>query len=207
VLADPLRPGHETSHHPGEAVLRMADVVVIAKTDAAAAADVQRVADACRRINPRAPVLRAASPIRLDDAQAVRGRRVLVVEDGPTTTHGGMPYGAGYVAAVRAGAERIVDPRPYAAPQIAAAYAHYPHLGPVLPALGYSPGQLEALRATIAAVPADVVVSGTPIDLAALIRPDKPVIRARYEYAEAETPGLAGEIGKFLERLNAPGHA
>ena len=207
VLADPLRPGHETSHHPGEAVLRMADVVVIAKTDAAAAADVQRVADACRRINPRAPVLRAASPIRLDDAQAVRGRRVLVVEDGPSTTHGGMPYGAGYVAAVRAGAERIVDPRPYAAPQIAAAYARYPHLGPVLPALGYSPAQVDALRATIAAVPADVVVSGTPIDLAALIRPDKPVIRARYEYAEAETPGLAGEIEKFLERLNAPGRA
>jgi len=134
---------------------------------------VQRVADACRRINPRAPVLRAASPIRLDDAQAVRGRRVLVVEDGPSTTHGGMPYGAGYVAAVRAGAERIVDPRPYAAPQIAAAYARYPHLGPVLPALGYSPAQVEALQATIAAVPADVVVSGTPIDLAALIRPDK----------------------------------
>jgi len=207
VLADPLRPGHETSHHPGEAVLRMADVVVIAKTDAAAAADVQRVADACRRINPRAPVLRAASPIRLDDARAVRGRRVLVVEDGPSTTHGGMPYGAGYVAAVRAGAERIVDPRPYAAPQIAAAYARYAHLGPVLPALGYSPAQVEALRATIAAVPADVVVSGTPIDLAALIRPDKPVIRARYEYAEAETPGLAGEIEKFLERLNASGRA
>jgi len=111
------------------------------------------------------------------------------------------------VAAVRAGAERIVDPRPYAAPQIAAAYARYPHLGPVLPALGYSPAQVEALRATIAAVPADVVVSGTPIDLAALIRPDKPVIRARYEYAEAETPGLAGEIEKFLERLNASGRA
>jgi predicted GTPase len=203
VLADPLRPGHETSHHPGEAVLRMADVVVVAKTDAAAAADVQRVVETCRRINPRAPVLRAASPIRLDDAAAVRGRRVLVVEDGPTTTHGGMPYGAGYVAATRAGAETIVDPRPYAAPEIQRAYRRYPQLGPVLPALGYSAAQLDALRMTIDAVPAEVVVSGTPIDLAALIRPNKPVIRARYEYAEVGEPGLASQIEKFLARRNA----
>ena len=203
VLVDPLRPGHEATHHPGEAVLRMADVVVVAKTDAAAAADVQRVSENVRRINPRAAIVRAASPIRLDDEDAVRGRRVLVVEDGPTTTHGGMAYGAGYVAATRAHAARIVDPRPFAAPGIAAAFAQYPHIGPVLPALGYNAAQLAALQATINATPADVVVAATPIDLAALIEVNKPVVRARYEFAESGRPGLAEEIEKFLQRLPA----
>jgi predicted GTPase len=200
VLVDPLRPGHETGHHPGEAVLRMADVVVIAKTNAAAAADVERVADAARRANPRASIVRGASPIRLDDPGAVRGRRVVVVEDGPSTTHGGMRYGAGYVAAIEGGAAEVVHPRAYAAPEIAALYDEYPQLGPVLPAMGYSPAQLEALARSIDAVPADVVVSGTPIDLAALVRLAKPVVRARYEFAEVETPGLAGEIDRFLAR-------
>jgi predicted GTPase len=200
VLVDPLRPGHETDHHPGETVLRMADVVVIAKTDAAAAADVQRVADTARRINPHAPIVRTASPIRLDDPEAVRGKRVLVVEDGPSTTHGGMAYGAGYVAAIAAGAAAIVHPLPYAAAEIAQLYTEYPQLGPVLPAMGYSPAQLRALARSIDAAPADVVVSGTPIDLAALIRINKPVVRARYELAEVETPGLGGQIDRFLER-------
>ena len=136
VLVDPLRPGHETTHHPGETVLRMADIVIIAKVDAAAAADVQRVSETVRSINPSAMQVRAASPITLDSPEAVRGRRVLVVEDGPTTTHGGMPYGAGYVAATRAQSRVIVDPRPFAAPAIAALYAAYPQLGPVLPRRG-----------------------------------------------------------------------
>jgi predicted GTPase len=200
VLVDPLRPGHETGHHPGEAVLRMADVVVIAKTNTAAAADVERVADAVRRANPRASIVRGASPIRLDDPEAVRGKRVVVVEDGPSTTHGGMRYGAGYVAAIEGAAAEVVHPRAYAAPEIAALYAEYPQLGPVLPAMGYSPAQLEALARSIDAVPADVVVSGTPIDLAALVRLAKPVVRARYEFAEVETPGLGGEIDRFLAR-------
>jgi len=203
VLADPLRPGDETGHHPGEAVLRMADVIVIAKTNAAAAADVARVADAARRANPRASVVRAASPIRLDDPTAVRGKRVVVVEDGPSTTHGGMPYGAGYVAAIEGGAAEVVHPRAYAAPAIAALYSDYPHLGPVLPAMGYSPEQLAALARSIDAVPADVVVSGTPVDLAALVHLAKPVVRARYEFAEVETPGLGGEIDRFLARAAA----
>ena len=203
VLVDPLRPGDETGHHPGEAVLRMADVVVIAKTNAAAAADVARVADAARRANPRASIVRAASPIRLDDPAAVRGKRVVVVEDGPSTTHGGMPYGAGYVAAIEGGAAEVVHPRAYAAPAIAALYSDYPHLGPVLPAMGYSPEQLAALARSIDAVPADVVVSGTPIDLAALVHLAKPVVRARYEFAEVETPGLGGEIDRFLARAAA----
>jgi len=200
VLVDPLRPGHETDHHPGETVLRMADVIVIAKTDAAAAADVQRVAEAARRVNPHAPIVRAASPIRLDPPDAVRGKRVIVVEDGPSTTHGGMAYGAGYVAAVVGGAAAIVHPQPYAVPEIARLYDEYPHLGPVLPAMGYSPAQLDALVRSIDATPADVVVSGTPIDLAALVRLAKPVVRARYEFAEAQTPGLGAEIDGYLAR-------
>jgi len=200
VLVDPLRAGDETLHHPGEAVLRMADVVVVAKTNVAAAVDVRRVTEAARRVNAHVPIVLAASPVRLDDPNAVRGKRVLVVEDGPSTTHGGMRYGAGYVAALQGGAATIVHPRPYAVPDIATLYAAYPHLGPVLPAMGYSPAQLEALAQSIAATPADVVVSGTPIDLAALVDGAKPIVRARYEFAEAESPGLGGEIDRFLER-------
>jgi predicted GTPase len=202
VLVDPLRPGHETTHHPGEAVLRMADVVVVAKSDAAAPADVQRVEEAARAIAPHATIIRAASPVRLDGEQSVRGRRVLVVEDGPTLTHGGMPWGAGHLAALQAGAE-IVDPRPFAAPAIRAVYARHPHIGNVLPAVGYARGELDALRQTINATPADLVVSATPIDLAALIQVHKPVVRARYEFAEMETPGLAGAVEAFLARLAA----
>jgi len=202
VLVDPLRPGHETTHHPGEAVLRMADVAIVAKSDAAAPADVRRVAEAAHAINPRASIIRAASPVRLDDEQSVRGRRVLVVEDGPTLTHGGMPWGAGHLAALRAGAE-IVDPRPFAGPAIRAIYTRYPHIGEGLPATSYSREQLDALRQTINATPADLVVSATPIDLAALIQVHKPVLRARYEFAEMETPGLAGALDAFLARLPA----
>jgi len=199
VLVDPLRPGHETSHHPGEAVLRMADVVVVAKSDAAAPADMRHVEEAARAINPRARIVRAASPVRLDDEAAVRGRRVLVVEDGPTLTHGGMPWGAGHLAALRAGAT-IVDPRPFAGPAIRSLYTRYPHIGEVLPATGYSREQLDALRQAINATPADLVVSATPIDLAALVQAHKPVVRARYEFAEAESPGLAGAVDAFLSR-------
>ena len=200
VLVDPLRPGHETSFHPGETVLRMADIVLLAKADAAEPGAVQQVADSARRANAHATILRGGMPVGLDNAAAVAGRRVLVVEDGPTVTHGGMPHGAGYVAALRAGAASIIDPRASAAPEIAAVYALYPHIGPVLPAMGYSPAQLEALRQTINAARADVVVAATPIDLAALIALDKPVVRARYEYVDSETPGLAAELERFLAR-------
>jgi predicted GTPase len=199
-LADPLRPGHESAYHPGEATLRMADTVIIVKTDSAPADDVARVEANVRRLNPRADILRAASPARLDDPAEVRGQRVVVVEDGPTVTHGGMAHGAGWLAAKQAGAE-IIDPRPWAAPLIAAAYARYTHLNDVLPALGYSQAQLDDLAATLNAVPADVVVSATPMDLGRLITTNKPVARARYDYAEAERPGLAGRLDVFLERL------
>jgi len=199
VLVDPLRPGHETAYHPGEATLRMADTVLVVKTDSAEAAAVEQVIASVRRLNPGAEIIRAASPARLDDPAAVRGKRVVVVEDGPSVTHGGMAFGAGWLAARRAGAV-IVDPRPWAAPEIAAAYARYPHLAEVLPALGYSAAQLDDLRSTLDAVPADLVVSASPIDLCRLVTTSKPVLRARYEFAEAESPGLAGRLDAFLNR-------
>ncbi|WP_416669870.1 cyclic 2,3-diphosphoglycerate synthase [Egbenema bharatensis] len=198
VLVDPLRPGHETTHHPGEAVLRMADLIVVAKVDAAATADIQRVTETARLLNPPAAIVRGASPIRLTRPEAVRGRSVLVIEDGPTTTHGGMAYGAGYVAATRAQALEIVDPRPFAVPAIAEVYDLYPHLHSVLPAMGYSAEQLQALQDTINNTPADVVVSATPIDLEALIDVNKPIVRAYYEFAEASEPGLAAQVQQFL---------
>jgi predicted GTPase len=201
VLVDPLRPGHETSYHPGEAVLRMADIVVVAKVNAAATADVQRVIETVRSLNPQANILRGGSPITLEQTALVKGQRVVVVEDGPTTTHGGMTYGAGYVAATQAQAGQIVDPRPFATPEFAAVYAQYPHIGPVLPAMGYSAAQLEALRQTLNRAEADVIVSGTPIDLAALIAVNKPIVRARYEFADLDEPGLAAAVEQFVARV------
>lgn len=200
VLVDPLRPGHETTHHPGEIVLRMADIVVIAKVDAAADADVQQVTETVKTVNPNAVIVRGASPIRLDNPEAVRDRRVLVVEDGPTTTHGGMPYGAGYVAATRAQAAVIVDPRAYAVPEIAEVYARYPHIGAVLPAMGYFPSQLKALETTINNADVDVVIAATPSDLSSLMQLNKPVIRAHYEFAEVGKPSLSDQIELFLSR-------
>jgi predicted GTPase len=200
VLVDPLRPGHETSHHPGEAVLRTADVVVVAKTDSADAAAVEQAERAVRELLPEVPLVRGRSPIVLDDADAVRGRRVLVVEDGPTLTHGGMPWGAGYLAARAAGAAELVDPRASATPDLLAVYDAYPHIAEVLPAVGYSDGQLRALRTTIDSSAADVVVAASPIDLAADLDLRKPVVRARYEYDE---DGDAGGLGDRLERFAA----
>lgn len=201
VVADALRPDQVATHHPGETVARMADIAVVNKVDAASPASVQQIAEALRAVNPRAPIVRAASPVRLDDPAAVAGRRVLVVEDGPTITHGGMAYGAGYVAAVAAHAAAIVDPRPFLDPQIARHLASYKHVGPVLPALGYDAAQLAALRRTIDAAPADIVISATPLDLAALIAVNKPIIRARYEFAEVAEPGLGTLVDDFVARL------
>ncbi len=203
AVTDALRPDQITTHHPGETVVRMADVVVVNKVDAASSADVQQVVEAVRAINPDTTFVRAASPVSLEDEGSVRGKRVLVVDDGPTITHGGMPYGAGYVAAIQAHAHIIVDPRESAAPLIQAVYDRYPHIGRVLPAVGYSEMQLEALRQTINGADADVVVSATPCDLASLIAVLKPVARARYRYMETETPGLRGIIEAFVARARA----
>lgn len=197
VLVDALRPDQLATHHPGEAVLRMADAVVVNKVDGATAETVARLVDSVCAIVPAARVVRTASPPRLEDASRVRGRRVLVVEDGPTITHGGMPWGAGFVAAMRAGAE-IVDPRRRAAPDIAAVYAAHPHIGRVLPAMGYGEAQRAALRATIEDSDAEVVVAGTPIDLASVLALTKPVLRVRYELEEVESPGLGGIVEEFV---------
>jgi predicted GTPase len=200
VMVDPLRPGHETTHHPGEAVLRMADIAVIAKTNSASSADIQKVIDNVKRLNPKAQIVRAASLVTLDDEAAVRGKRAIVIDDGPTITHGGMAYGAGYVAASQAHAADIVDPRRWATGEIAEVYKKYPHIGKVLPAMGYSAKELADLECSINGAEADVVVAGTPIDLARLMKLNKPVVRARYEFAEAGGPTLASHIDHFLRQ-------
>lgn len=199
VLADALRPGQAASHHPGEAVLRMADIVVVNKVDAAPPEQVEAVVAEVRAIVSATPILRAASPVLLDDPEALDGKRVLVVEDGPTVTHGGMPHGAGFVAAAARPGVTIVDPRESAAPEIREVFERFPHIGPVLPAMGYSAAQREALRATIEAVEADIVVAGTPIDLARIVETAKPVVRARYSYADAGEPTLGGYLDAFLK--------
>jgi predicted GTPase len=204
VLADALRPTQVATHHPGEAVARMADVFVVAKSDAAPAADVAALEARLAALAPRVPIVRGASPVVLEDAARVRGKRVVVVDDGPTLTHGGMSHGAGFAAAVRAGAH-VVDARRFAPPALAAELAQYPHLGPVLPALGYDPVQRADLAATLNAADADAVVAGTPIDLASLLGLRFPVVRARYEYAEASEPGLGAHVDAFLAR--AASHA
>jgi predicted GTPase len=202
VVVDALRPDDARGYYPGEAVLETADVIVANKVDAASAEQVTRAVATARAVNPDAPIVRAASPVRLDDAAAVRGRRAVVVEDGPTITHGSMPHGAGFVAATAAGAI-VVDPRPAAAPLLRDVFVQYPHIGPVVPAVGYSPAQLEALRLTLDRTKADVVVAATPVDLARLVPLDKPIIRARYEFAETSEPGLGGLIDDWLARLPA----
>jgi predicted GTPase len=199
VLVDALRPDQVTTHHPGEAVLRMADIVVVNKVDSAPSADVERLEAAVRAVNSRAWVVRTASPPRLADAERVRGRRALVVEDGPTLTHGGMPHGAGFVAATRAGLLELVDPRASAAPEIAAVYARFPHLGRVLPAMGYDAAQRAALARTIEDSTAEVVISATPIDLARLLGLAKPVVRVGYELEEVGEPGLGVLVDAFVD--------
>ena len=198
AVADALRPEQVTTHHPGETVARMADILVANKADAARPEDVVALIALLREVNPRATVVRGFSPVRLDDAASVRGRRVLVVEDGPTITHGGMPSGAGAAAALAAGAAELVDPRRSAPAELLAVFAAFPHIGQVLPAMGYSPEQLAALGQTIAASDAEVVVVATPIDLAALLSVNKPMIRARYDFAEDPAAPLSPLIDTFL---------
>lgn len=199
ALVDALRPDQADTHHPGETVLRMADAVVIAKANGALPESISKLRQAVAQLAPGACVVRGASQVRLDDPTAVNGKRAVVVEDGPTTTHGGMSFGAGYIAAQAAGAH-VVDPRPFAMGDLAQAYRAYPHLGPVLPALGYSDEQLRDLQATLDAAEADIIIAGTPVDLAGLIETKLPVIRARYDYADMDEPGLAGIVDEFLTR-------
>ncbi len=190
VVADPHRPGHELSYHPGETNARSADVFVINKVDTAAGENVIKVRENLRSVNPNAIVIEAASPLFVDDPSAIRGKRVLAVEDGPTLTHGEMAYGAAWVAARRFGAAEIVDPRPYAVGTIKATYAKYPTTGAVLPAMGYGDKQTSELEETINRSDADLVLIGTPIDLNRIIKITKPSQRVRYELQEIGQPTL-----------------
>jgi len=190
VVADPLRPGHELTYYPGETNFRMADVIVINKIDTAKPEDVATVRTNAHEVNPDAVVVEAGSPITLADPEPIRNRKVLVIEDGPTLTHGGMAYGAGALAAERFGASEILDPRPYAVGSIKTTFKKYPHLGKVLPAMGYGPKQITELEETINAVPCDVVVSGTPVDLGRILKANKPVAHVRYELDEIGHPNL-----------------
>jgi predicted GTPase len=190
VVADPHRPGHESSYHPGEVNSRDADVIVINKVDTADPQAVIKVRENLRLLNPRAIVIEAASPLFVDNPSAILGKRVLVIEDGPTLTHGEMAYGAGYVAAKRFGAKEIVDPRPFAVRSIAETYKKYPRTGPILPAMGYGEAQTRDLEATINASDVDLVIIGTPIDLTRVIKINKPSQRVRYELQEIGQPTL-----------------
>lgn len=200
VVADPHRPGHEVAYHPGEANLRLADVVIINKVDTANPAGVDVVRQNVHRLNPSAVVIEANSPVIPEEPERIRGRRVLVVEDGPTLTHGEMSYGAGVVAARRYGAEEIVDPRPYVTRSIAETFQRYPHIGTVLPAMGYGEKQIRDLEETINTVDCDLVLIATPIDLGRLLKINKPFVRVRYELEELSRPDLAEVIAQRVLR-------
>ncbi|MEM3396257.1 MAG: cyclic 2,3-diphosphoglycerate synthase [Thermoplasmata archaeon] len=198
VVADPHRPGHEAKYHPGEANLRMADVVIINKVDTASPDNVEAVKASIREMNPDADIIEAGSPISTDYPEMIRGKSVLVVEDGPTLTHGEMKYGAGTIAAKRFGAKEIVDPEPYAVGSIKKTFKKYPHLKNLLPAMGYGKTQIQELQETINKIPCDLVVSGTPINLERVMKVNKPIIRVRYELDEIGRPNLEDMIKTYL---------
>lgn len=197
VVADPLRPGHEVSYYPGEVNLRRAQMIVLNKVDSAAASAIATVRANIRRTNPRATVLEAACRVTVPRPEEIRGRRVLVIEDGPTLTHGGMPYGAGAVAARQSGAAEQVDPRLYAVGSIRETFEKFPHLHSVLPAMGYSPHQCRELEETINRADCDLVLVATPVDLARLLHLNKPTLRVTYEIEERNEPGMMDILARF----------
>lgn len=200
TVVDPHRPGDELCYFPGRTNLLLADVVLINKVDSADYEDIKQVRFNVREENPEAILIEAASPIYVDHPQRIRGKRVLVVEDGPTLTHGGMTYGAGVIAAEKFGARDIVDPRPWVKGEIKRAFEAYPEIGALLPALGYGKKQMKDLQQTINAIPCDSVIVGTPIDLTRLLKINKPSVRVRYELDEIGKPDLEEVIEKFLKR-------
>ena len=201
TVVDPHRPGDELSYYPGATNLRMADVVIVNKVDTAAPEDVHIVHQNIRRANPTATIVEAASPPRVADPALIRGKRVLVIEDGPTVTHGGMPYGVGTVAAWEYGAAEIVDPRPYAIGALAETFRAYPNTGALLPAMGYGAEQIRDLEATIRRVPCDTVVIGTPIDLRRVVRIDQPTVRVTYDLVEKTHPHLDAILAETLQAV------
>ncbi len=200
VIADPHRAGHEVMYHPGETNLRMADVVIINKIDTAEPECVEQVRRTIRTVNPHAVIIDAASPLFVENPESIRGKRVLVIEDGPTLTHGGMEFGAGWIAAEKYGAAEVVDPRPYAVGSIKATFDKYTHLSKILPAMGYGNQQVKELEKTIDAVDADVVVIGTPIDLSRIVKINKPSVRVRYELQEIGKPTLVDVLKDFPKK-------
>jgi len=205
TVVDPHRPGHEALYHPGEVNFRMADCLIINKIDTAEPAGVQQVRDSAARYNPRAQIIDAAAPIFIDEPEMIRGRRVLVIEDGPTLTHGEMTYGAGVVVARRYGAAELIDPRPYAVGTIQRTFERYPNVGPLLPAMGYGARQIADLKETISRTPADLVLIATPIDLRRLIDIPQPSARVRYEMQEIGRPTLHDVLAPVLAKAKAQG--
>ncbi len=201
TVVDPHRPGHERTYYPGSTNVRLADIIVVNKVDSAPREQVDRVIENVREVNTHATIVEGASPITVDDPGAISGKRVLVVEDGPTLTHGGMKYGAGTLAAKKFGAQEIVDPRPFAVRSIAETFRKYPQTGVLLPAMGYGPEQMQDLEATIEAVPCDTVLIGTPIDLRRVISISKATTRVQYSLEETTKPDLPDLLHAFLERL------
>jgi len=204
TVADPHRLGHEVSYYPGEICLRIADVVVINKIDSAPPENVQRVRENIAKTNPNATVIEANSPIQVDDPEVIKGKKVLVIEDGPTLTHGEMKYGAGTIAARQYGARELVDPRPYTVGSISETFKSYPYIGTLLPAMGYGKQQLKDLEATVNKVDCDAVVIGTPINLSRIIDIKKPNTRASYELREIGMPKLGEILSKFVKMHDLP---
>ncbi len=201
VVLDPLRPGHETTYHPGETNLRVADVLVINKIDTASLDDINKVRMNARSINPKAVIVEAASPVFVKDGNLIKGKKVVVVEDGPTLTHGEMDIGAGYVAALKYGASEIISPKPYAIGTIKDTFEKYGQTEDVLPAMGYSAQQIKELEETLTSVPADLVIIATPIDLRRLININKPAVRVAYELQEIGEPTLKDIINEKLPQI------
>ncbi|MCX5800384.1 MAG: cyclic 2,3-diphosphoglycerate synthase [Candidatus Eisenbacteria bacterium] len=191
VVVDPLRPDHGLRYHPGETNLRCADVIIINKEDSATPEAIEAVKKSVRTVNPGAEIIDANSPILVDRPELIKGKRALAIDDGPTLTHGGMSFGAGVVAARRYGAKELIDPRPFAVGDIKSAFEHYPHIGAVLPAIGYGDKQVKELEATIKACNPEVVIIATPTDLRRIVSFEKPTVRVRYELEEIGTPRLA----------------
>ena len=198
VIADPHRPGHELTYYPGATNFLRADVIIINKCDSAKEKDILSIEENAAKYNPKALVIRANSPVTTENPETVKGKKVLVIEDGPTLTHGSMSYGAGVVAARNTGAGELVDPAPYAVASIAATYKKYPNAKGILPAMGYGDKQIKDLEATIDATPCDVVLSATPIDITRVLKVSKPMVRASYDLAEVKTGQLAEVINKVL---------
>jgi len=194
TLLDPHRPGHELTYYPGESNLLMADLLIVNKVETAEPESLAAVLDSCKRFNPRATVVQCRSTITVDDPELIAGKRALVVEDGPTLTHGGMSFGAGWIAAKRFGAAEILDPRPYAVGSIRETFERYPNAARILPAMGYGEQQIRELESSINDSPAEVVVEGTPIDLRRILTTDKPIANVRYELEEVEPGAIAAAV-------------